>query len=773
MKLQQILTYFKNDPYFSKRIKHIIEVPPKEPVFVDFPEDLDESIQNALRKRNIHKLYYHQFLSYQYAKENKNVLITTSTASGKTLGYFLPILQHKLRNPASRVIFMYPTKALSRDQEQWMKSLCGDLEFRIGIYTYDGDTEDNLRKRIRYSGDFIITNPDMVHVSMLPNHNNLWQNVFENLDFIVIDEAHTYRGIFGSHFANLLRRLFRIASFYGREPKIFAASATIGNPKEFIEKLTEKEFEVVSEDSSEKGRKYFIFYDVPRYVIDETSRNLFQFDEEKKEIYFYASPLKEAVKLAEIFVKYEIPTIIFGKTRKHVELLTNYLKKQCPEQEEKIQAYRSGYLPEERRQIESDLRSKKIVCVISTNALELGIDIGSLEVSISVGYPGSIHSFHQQAGRAGRKSEVSLSILIASESSIDQYIIKHPDFIMKKNPESARINPNNLWIVSEHIKCTVAEKPFVVNESFGKYQYAKEILKQLEKNQLVIQKNERFYWGTSFHPAHAFSLRSGPKKNFTIIDTTTPEKKVIGEMDYYSAPLLLHPEAIYIHQTKTYFVEELDWEKQIANVKQIDTDYYTEAEEKVLIKPLQSELAKNHQMISVYKGEISISSTPILYKKIKFYTNENVGHGVIHLPEITMHTQSVWLVFARNFFEHEPLSVLLQSLSHALALTSTIIAMFEKNDLRFACEVMDTYYNQPCIYFFDNFPGGLEISYVVLSNFSLILEETIRNIQTCDCEKGCPACIGLAHQNYDDHNINFKTLTIHYLDKILTLLKDF
>jgi len=772
MNLNQIIEFFLQDSYFSHRIKNYFKIPKKSPIFKEFPPDLDPRIRESLKKRNIHKLYLHQYKAYELVKNKKNVLLTTSTSSGKTLGYILPILQHKIIHPESRTLLLYPTKALSRDQENWIQNLCNDLNLKIGVFTYDGDTSSSIRKKIRESGDFIITNPDMLHSSILPQHTS-WIQLFEHLDFIVIDEVHTYKGIFGSHFSNVLRRLYRIVNFYNKNPLIIGASATIGNPKEFIEKLTEKPFEIISEDTSGQGEKFFFLYNPPKVTENQKENSFTLIPEElNTKNYYRVSALKEAVRISEILIKNEIPTIIFCRSRKQVELLTNYLKERCPEYKHKIQAYRSGYLPEERRQIEKDLRAKKIITIISTNALELGIDIGSLEVSISVGYPGTIHSLHQQAGRAGRKGDVSLSILIATQNSLDQYIIKHPEFIRNKNPENVQINPDNLWIISEHLKCSLSEKPFIENESFGKYPYIRELLDYFVKNKIAVKRENKYYWCGESFPSNTFSLRSGPKQNFVIIDITIPEQeKVIGEIDYFSAPLFLHPQAIYLHQSESYFVEDLLWDERIAKVKQIDTDYYTEAEEKIQIKPLYNEKLIENQEIQAYKGEISIHSTPTIFKKIKFHTNENIGWGEIHLPELEMHTQSFWLLFEPSFFEDKQIGIILASMSHSISLISTIIAMCEKNDLRFIPEVKDPYYEKSCIYIFDNFPGGLEISYFIYRNFKTILEETIHNIQSCDCEEGCPACIGLAYQQADTKN-NFKLLTEKYLLKLLSIFKN-
>lgn len=756
MNLQQLIEFIKIDEYFSKNVKQEIVIPKREEKLVDFPEDLDQRIVSALKLRNIYKLYLHQYLAYDLIKQSKNVLLTTSTASGKTLAFLLPVLNQKLKKPNLRVLFIYPTKALSRDQENWIQSLCNDLGLKIGVYTYDGDTNQSIRKKIRESGDFIITNPDMLHSTILSQHTS-WVQLFENLEYIIIDEVHIYKGIFGSHFTNVLRRLYRICKMHNSNPKMIAASATIGNPKELIEKLTEKEFEVIDQDYSKRSKKIYLFYS-PRSI-------------KKENHYIQPSILVETTKLAKLFLKNEISTIIFCKSRKEVELLTNYLKQNCPEYEHKIKSYRSGYLPNERKEIEIKLRNKEILMVVSTNALELGIDIGSLEVSISVGYPGSIHSFLQQSGRAGRKTELSLSILVASSDKMDQYIIKKPEFIFHNNPENVKINPNNLWIVSEHLKCALSEKPFFEYENFGTYPYPKGILDEFLKNKIALKRENLYYWCGESFPQNSFSIRSGPKQNFVILDITYPnQEKVIGEMDFFSAPLYLHPQAIYLHQTETYFVEELLWEKRIAKVKQIKTDYYTEAENKVFIKPLYEEKLLEKKEIIAYKGELSISTKPTIFKKIKFITNENIGWGEINLPEIEMRTQGFWILFETSFFQNVNVGVLLLSISYSISIIATVLSSCESNDIRCFPMIKDPIYEKYALYIYDNFPNGLEISYFIYNNFSIILEETIHNIQKCECEKGCPACIGLFY--LEDKNQDYKNLTVQYINQLLSIFKE-
>lgn len=772
MNLQQTIDFFLKDRYFSLNIHHVIKLPEKKTVIFDFPEDLSDSLKEVLRKRNINGLYAHQLKAYKLIRNQKNVFITTSTASGKTLSFILPILQHKLDHPQSKVLLLYPTKALSRDQENWMQILCNDLKLKIKVNTYDGDTELSKRSKIRKTGDFIITNPDMLHSGILPKYTN-WSEFFQYLDFIVIDEVHTYKGIFGSHFANVIRRLLRILSRMNKKPVFVAASATIGNPKEFIEKLTEQEFEIINEDSSGRGEKIFILYNPPRVIENRTDNSYIRIPEDSKlNNYQRVSALKETVKIAEVLIKNQISTIIFCKSRREVELLTNYLKEQCPAYEDQIEGYRSGYTPEERREIEKKLRAKKIIAVISTNALELGIDIGTLEVSISVGYPGSIHSFFQQSGRAGRKSDISLSILVANDSSLDQYIMKRPDFLIYKSPENVRINPDNIYIVSDHLKCSILEKPFEENEQFGKYPNIIKLLDDFVQKNIAVKNGKRYYLMSNMDLARSINIRNGSIQNFVIEDMSIgPPDNAIGEMDYYSAPLFLHPQAIYLHNTKKYIVEELLWDKRIAKVRAIETDYYTQAVEDIQIKPLFEELKFQNEYFIMYQGDLSVTSIVSAFKKIKFYTEENLGFGNIDLPSLTMDTQGCWILFEPSFFNNVSIDIILQSMTHIFSIVSLVVAMCERNDIRVISNVMDSHFDKPVIYIYDNYPGGLEISYFILRNFSTILEDSIKDIENCDCERGCPSCIGLYYLS-GDNQINYKEQTKQYLEKLLFLFKN-
>ena len=741
--------------------------PAKEACCVSLPSALDPTLQKALEKQGIRKLYSHQAEAFQAAFiDKKNIVCTTPTASGKSLTYMLPIFQRKLENSHSRSLLLYPTKALSQDQEAMINGMNSLCNANLGIYTFDGDTAPQARRRIREAGDFVISNPDMLHSGILPHHTN-WIKLFENLEFVVIDELHVYRGVFGSHFANVLRRLLRICNFYGSQPQFLASSATIANPLEHARRLSGQSFHLIDQDGSPHSPRDLIFYNPP--IV-------------QKALGLRSSALREAAKLGAKLIQNKISTILFCRSRLRVELLASELRSRSGPLEAKIRAYRGGYLPSERRAIEKELREGQILGVVSTNALELGIDIGALDVAISVGYPGSISSLLQQFGRAGRRDKNSLCVLIASSSGRDQYIIQHPDYFFEKHPEEVLCNPDNLLILTDHIKCAAFELAFAEEEQFGKNPHTHEILEHLADERILHYNDAKYYWTEDIYPASSFSLRSGPRENFTIIDMSQKTKeKVIGQMDIFSAPTMLHKNAIYIHQGQQYYVEELAWEDRQAYVRQLNVNYYTDAEEKVELSILEEEPLYHHSpgarntgdtvhitntvntvdankverqrlggkdSLEFYKGEFSLRLKAVMFKKLKLETHENLGWGEIHTPEIEMHTQAAWLLITPEnpIYEHLPkafLGSVLQGAAHALGMVAPLFVLCDPSDIRIRAEVRAKTFRLPTLYCYDNFPGGLELAYRIFYQLDQIAHAAAELIQSCSCLQGCPSCVGL------------------------------
>ncbi|MCC6964646.1 MAG: DEAD/DEAH box helicase [candidate division Zixibacteria bacterium] len=723
LSVAQVLDQLRSDRSFMDNITQWQVVPPRAGEYVDFPASVPANLRAVLEKRGIHRLYSHQAQVYEYARNGKHVTVVTPTASGKTLSYNLPILSRMIAEPETRALYLFPTKALSQDQMVELQQVIDALGIEINTYTFDGDTPAEVRRKVRKAGHIVVTNPDMLHSGVLPHHTK-WIKLFENLKYIVIDEVHTYRGVFGSHLANVLRRLERICKFYGSSPQFICCSATIRNPKELAEQLTGRPMELVSKNGSPAGEKHFIFYNPP--VINQ-------------QLGIRKSSLLEAGRVAQRFIGNRVQSIIFVPYRLNVELLLTYLRRDCPGV--RIEGYRGGYLPNERREIERALRQGEITAVVSTNALELGIDIGSLDVSIICGYPGTIASTRQQSGRAGRKNTVSVSIMIASSSALNQYVVSHPEYFFEAPPEMGVIDPNNFVILTSHLKCGAFELPFHQEEVMG-VQTTAEILDYLQSRGVLHFSANRWHWSSEIYPATEVSLRSASPDNFVILNTSD-NNRVIGEVDYFSAPMLLHPEAIYIHLGNQYQVEQLDWEGKKAYVKEDKVDYYTDAETKADLKVIEV----NDTAGATNWGEVSITNVTVLFKKIKFETHENVGSGKLALPEIEMHTTSFWHEYDEEIgeqlgFGRANLGAALRGVANVLGIVAPLYLMCDSRDLRSISQVKSAFTERPTIYIYESVPGGVGYAQKIFRVAPEIFSAAIQLIKDCPCQTGCPSCVG-------------------------------
>jgi len=734
MNLAQVLEKFKTAYDFAPNITHWHTVPPGEGKYVDFPGDIHKNLVDALSKRGIRRLFVHQMEAFNTANEGQDVVIVTPTASGKSLCYNLPVMNYLMtKDSSARALYLFPTKALSADQLDELYGLVEAAEADIKTYTFDGDTPQSARQAIRRAGNIVVTNPDMLHSGILPHHT-IWIKLFENLKFVVIDELHHYRGVFGSHLSNVLRRLRRLCEFYGSNPQFILCSATIGNPKELAEKITERKVELIDNNGAPTGEKHFIFYNPP--VVNH-------------QLGIRKSSVNEAARIAGMFIANDIQTITFARSRVRVEILTTYLKDQMSILKiprDKVQGYRGGYLPNERRAIERGLRSGEILGVVSTNALELGIDIGGLDVSIMCGYPGGIASAWQQAGRAGRKTDVSVAILVASSAPLDQFMANHPEYFFGKSPEEGIVDPDNLSILVSHLKCAVFELPVVENEVFGAAPTGK-VLDFLANERLVKRSGDKFHYTSDIYPATEVSLRSASPENFVIMDESD-SGRAIGEIDYFSAPELVHPDAIYLHGTRQYQVRNLDWEGKRAYVIPVDVEYYTDAETKVTIKVLHSdEEQKLKNDISLSLGDVSVSRVVVGYKKIRFHTHENLGFGHVHLPEQEMHTTSFWVSFPDSVagslgLSAESLGGALRGVAHVLRQIVPVWILSDPADIRAVSMVRSPFTDQPTIYIYDSIPGGVGFSRRIYDMFDNIVEGAVSVLEKCPCKDGCPSCIG-------------------------------
>ncbi len=737
LKLEELIDHLGKDAEFQRNVTKWLVVDPEEAVYAPFPEELDDRLKEALRQKGIEQLYVHQAEAYQQVMQGKNVVIVTPTASGKTLSYNLPVFQTLLKNPETRALYLFPTKALSQDQVKEAQDLIKHLNVDIKSFTFDGDTPADIRRTIRSAGHIVVTNPDMMHQGILPHHT-LWIKLFENLKFVVLDEIHAYRGVFGSHLANLIRRLKRICAFYGSNPQFICSSATIANPQELASALIEEPVVLIDKNGAPRGRKHFIFYNPP--VVH-------------RELGLRRSVVNEVRSIVRKLLPTGAQMIVFARSRLRVEILLTYLRdvaKQMRINTEKIRGYRGGYLPRQRREIENGLKNGSIQVVVSTNALELGIDIGQLDVSILAGYPGSVASTWQQAGRAGRRRGTSLTILVASSAPLDQYIIEHPEYFTEKNPESAQIDPDNLYILMSHLKCAAFELPFEEKEVFAP-DITPDLLDYLVEENVLRKTDGKYFWMREIYPADEISLRNASPENVVIIDTSD-QNRVIGEVDLFSAPELVHQDAIYIHEGVQYHVDELDWDEKKAYVHQVQVNHYTDAITKTNIKVLDVLQEETHDELKKVYGELAVSRVTTGFKKIKFNTHENIGMGRVHLPEMEMQTTAMWwefddLLFTDPYFQESVIGEGLKGIAYTLNNLIPLYVMCDVNDISVVPMVRAPFSHKPTIYVYDKYQGGMGLSKKLYERDRQVLQAVLNHISSCSCKHGCPSCTGPTLEN--------------------------
>jgi len=762
-RVTQVLDTFASRDRDGEILTAIRHYPAREAQWADFPEWVHADLRAAYNAKGIRQLYTHQAGAADTVHDGKNVVIVTPTASGKTLCYNLPVLDAILANDDARALYLFPTKALAQDQLAELHDLNGRLANRVGVFTYDGDTPTDARKAIREKSHLVLTNPDMLHTGILPHHTR-WTRLFENLRYIVVDELHTYRGVFGSHLCNVLRRLQRIARFYGSRPQFICCSATIANPGELASRLIEAEADVLAANGAPAAEKTFVFYNPP--VINRA-------------LGIRRSYINEGSRVAQEFLNHDLQTMVFANSRLHTELILTYLQQANPQQPgkpETIRGYRGGYLPNERREIERGLRDGRIRGVVTTSAMELGIDVGSLDTVVMTGYPGTIAATWQRAGRAGRRSGSSCAVLVASSAPLDQFIIRHPDYFFGNTPEHAFIQPDNLEILINHLKCAAFELPIGPQEKFGEVDLQDLCARLAEAGYLHLA-GENYHWTHEAYPADTVSLRSVTSDNFVIIDITGAPQ-VIGEVDFPSALTTVHEKAIYLHGGQQYHVEHLDFKERKAYVKQVNVDYYTDAIRYTQVRVLEiAESTRANESLPVAPalrshGDVLVRSQVVGFKKIKFFTNENVGAGQLELPENEMHTTSYWITLERALLESLPYSISerqsgMFGLLYALASVATLLLMCDGRDLGTAIgerppapgvgsgefspvrleEATGSHakeFFEPNLYLFDAYPGGIGFSGPLFSAHELLVRKTRELIQACPCDAGCPSCVGPA-----------------------------
>ena len=719
-------------------VRAIRSSPARAGEFAPVPERIHTALREVLARRGIAQLYSHQAEAIGHVLEGRNVVVVTPTASGKTLCYNLPVLNRLMEEPETRALYLFPTKALAMDQLHELQSVLEAMGSGICAFTYDGDTPQDARKAIRERANIVLSNPDMLHSGILPHHTR-WAKLFENLRYVVIDELHYARGIYGSHLANVLRRLKRICEFYGSSPQFICSSATIANPLQLAEALTGLPFALVERNGAPSGEKYFVFYNPP--VVN-------------RQLGIRRSYLNETRRIAVEFLRRGQQTLVFANSRLATEVLVTYLKDAAERSTlgpEAVRGYRGGYLPKERREIERGLREGRIRAVVATNALELGVDIGSLDVVVMAGYPGSIASTWQRAGRAGRRQTASLAVLVASSAPVDQYIIEHPDYFFEKSPEHACINPDNAEILLNHLKCAAFELPIRDGEKFGPHDTA-ELCQFLAESGFLYHSGGAWHWTSDTYPADAVSLRSVTSDNFVVVDVTG-EPAVIAEVDFPSALTALHEKAIYLHEARQYQVERFDYEGRKAYVRQVDSDYFTDAIDYTQVKVLEEFESAPLRGIHALHGDVRVNRQIVGFKKIKFYTMENVGAGNLSMPEQEMHTTAFWLHFPAAFlsrlegFTPTERQAGLTGLGNVLRAVASLLLMCDPRDLGIAItedasQGLRAF--EPDLFLYDNYPGGAGQSAPLFRMAPRLLKNAAELLAACPCESGCPSCAGPA-----------------------------
>ena len=759
-----------HDSRYERQAVHVKAMPARLAKFAEPAAPLPGPLAAALSAMGVRRLYVHQAQALDLARQGKDFVVVTGTASGKTMCYNVPVVEHLLADPKANALYLFPTKALAQDQlgtlKRWAEAN-PDIAAVLRPATYDGDTPRHNRRKIRTDANVILSNPDMLHVGILPHHPR-WASFLQNLRYIVVDELHQYRGIFGSNVALVLRRLERVCAHYGARPQFICASATIANPAELAQAITCRPCTSIETDGSPRGPRLFVLWNPPVFGQDNLARR---------------SANIEATDLLCQLVERGIQTIVFTKARVVAELIYRYARERLERTNkplaDRIKAYRGGYLPEERRAIEQALFSGKLLGIASTNALELGIDVGSLDAAILVGFPGTIASTWQQAGRAGRGQQQALSILIAYNDPIDQYLMHHPEYVFERPVENGVIDPQNPYILANHLGCAAAELPLSPEDTAVFGPRAPEVAEALAAGGDLTRIDDRYYWSRPETAAHKTDLRTISSDTFSIVRTDAGKNQVIGQVDSISAPELVYPNAIYLHDGESFLVRQLDFEAKVAYVERAETDYYTQP---VLADKCTIRRERDRRSLpglTVCFGDLTVTWATVAFKKIKFYTNENIGQTALDLPAQTLETTGLWLMVEPEYLEDLRGMGLkavegLVGIRNLALVCLPMLAMCDRRDLSGVVESANT--GRPTAFLYDRFLGGLGFSEKGYEMVEDLLAMCRRMVKECPCESGCPSCVGLAnlrppiHQDPDlthGYAIPSKEAAVALLDRLL------
>ena len=798
MALEQALQALRNDPELAgnpaDRSGFVAwhEMPARKARYAPFPDAIDPQLVAALANRGIERLYTHQAQAVEEALRGESVVVVTPTASGKTLCYNLLVLQSILADSNACAFYLFSTKALAQDQMQKLHALITQLGADIRTFTYDGDTPGDARRKVREAGHVVVTNPDMLHTGILPHHTK-WVKLFENLQYVVIDELHQYRGVFGSHVANVVRRLRRVCRFYGSDPVFICCSATIANPAELARNIARTPVTLVDDNGAPSGPKTVAVYNPP--VVN-------------RELGIREGGVGAARKIGSRLLRAGVQTIVFAPSRVRVELLLRYLRESLerepgravgPDRAPVIEGYRSGYLPNERRAIERGLRDGRIRGVVATNALELGVDIGGLDAAVLTGYPGTLASAWQQVGRAGRRHGPSFACIVASSSPLNQYVASNPEYLFETSPEAGLVDPDNLLVRISHLKCASFELPFdekdvddvgaqpvapgrddegaagclhgdsasapTGNEDFGPELHS--LLDLLAAEGILVHAGGRWHWMAEVFPAEGVSLRSAAIDNFVIIEQG-PKPRVIGEIDRPSAPLLIHDEAIYMHGGQMYHVDSLNWEEKKAYVHRVDVDYYTDANLAVDLEVLESFERAPSRGCEVEHGEVAVRDVATIFKKIKLDTHENVGWGKISIPEENRHTTGYWFALGDSAIDgmsRADIQEGLWGMAHLLRHLAPIFLMCDPRDLQAVAQVRSPFTERPTLFLYENQPGGVGMSRRLFEIHTRLMHAALEVVQGCACKAGCPGCVGPSIGEHDTNKRAAATLLRRLVDR--------
>ena len=732
MDVSAFLDHLTTLDWYHDQIAHVESIVSRTPEYADLERPLSPDLQRSLESAAIHRFYTHQADAINVARRGKNVIVSTPSASGKSLCYHVPVLEALLQDRSSRCLYLFPTKALAQDQSKAFAALIPDgRRIRFGIF--DGDTPSQDRSDIRRYSQVVLTNPDMLHLGMLPNHRS-WYRLLRGLRYVVMDEAHVYRGVFGSHVANVIRRLRRICRRLGNEPQFILCSATLANPGEHAERLVGLPFRVIDEDGSPNGGKDFVLWNPPMIDMAQGSRR--------------STNSEAAMILAELLLR-KVRTLAFVRSRRMAELLYVFVRDKLMESSpaiaNRVAPYRATYLPEDRRRIERDFVEGRLLGLTTTNALELGIDIGDLDATILTGYPGSVASTWQQAGRSGRSGERSLSVLVAQDNPLDQYLVRHPEALFGKPHESARISPTNPYILGPQLLCAAYEAPLAPEDAdlFGTDLSAE--TRDLADSGFLRAREGRWYLEPDVsYPAQQVNIRSTSAGFYTLVEKESGV--VLETIEQMSALLHWHPGAVYLHQGEAYLITDLDIESHTAYASRKDVPYYTEVRNFTETRVLNVYKEKTAGRTSVYLGEVSVTTTVAGFARRAHLTNEVLGQEYVTLPAQSYTTTALWFdipkdTLERIYAERKDLAGGLHAAEHAAIGMLPLFALCDRNDIGGISTPLHPDTGRPQVFIHDGHPGGVGIAEKGFDIIEDLWKGTLDVVADCPCESGCPSCI--------------------------------